>query len=264
MFALRFSVLRTSVSCAAAVAAILGLSPAHADPLAVGAIEQIDVRTSSVVVLGQRYQLGPKTTVVSESSGQANAPLAVNSIVWIDGQLNSNGTTVVDSVTVLSEQNVPGATQLLVSGVVSSVRSDGHVRIGQLNVDATATFASASTHYSVGDTVQVFGTQPSPHGVFVAQSAVRLPAASRGTGTQGVGGTGIQGVGGTGIQGVGGTGIQGVGGTGIQGVGGTGIQGVGGTGIQGVGGTGIQGVGGTGIQGVGGTGIQGVGGTGIT
>jgi len=264
MSALRFSVPRTSVSCAATVAAILGLSPAHADPLAVGAIEQIDARTSSVVVLGQRYQLGPKTAVVSESSNQPRAPLAVNSIVWIDGTLRANGTTVVDSVTVLSEQNVPGATQLLVSGVVTSVRSDGHVRIGQLNVDATATFASASTKYSIGDAVQLFGTQPSPHGVFVAESVARVPASTGGTGTQGVGGTGISGVGGTGISGVGGTGIQGVGGTGISGVGGTGIQGVGGTGISGVGGTGISGVGGTGIQGVGGTGISGVGGTGIT
>ena len=231
------SVLHRSALCAAAVAAILGLTSAHADPLAIGVVEQVDARTSSVVVLGQRYQVTTSTLVSSEASNQSHlalSALAHNSVVWVDGKLQSNGTSRVDSITVLTEQNVPGATQLLLSGVVTGVRSDGHIRIGQLNVDVTPTFASGNTEFSLGDTVQLFGTQPLPQGVFLAGSARRSPV----TVPTGVGGTGkIEGVGGTGkVEGVGGTGkVQGVGGTGkIQGVGGTGkvnTQGVGGTGI---------------------------------
>ena len=256
--------LRRSVACALAFSALARLGSAHADPLAIGAVEKLEAKSSSIVVLGQRYQVGPKTLVVSESSNHAHLALSAlthDSVVWIDGQLLPNGGTRVDTVTILPEQYVPGSTQILVSGIITAVRSDGHVRLGELNVDVTPTFSSGITEFSVGDSIQAYGTQPVAQGVFLAQSLKRSPGQGNSS-SQGVGGTGAAGVGGTGAAGVGGTGAAGVGGTGAAGVGGTGAAGVGGTGKSGVGGTGAAGVGGTGAAGVGGTGAAGVGGTG--
>ena len=241
-----------------------------AEPLAIGPVERFDNKTNTLVVLGQQFPLDSASVIVGDRRVDARAVkrlLSDGAVVWVDGEL-VDGSPRVRTIHLLPEHDVPGATQLFVSGVVRAITPAGLLRIDGLLVDATvATSRVGGVPVQAGDVVQVFGTQPLPRGVFLATD-IRVASkhhvgGTGGTSTQGVGGTGVQGVGGTGIQGVGGTGIQGVGGTGIQGVGGTGIQGVGGTGIQGVGGTGIQGVGGTGIQGVGGTGIQGVGGTGI-
>ncbi|MDB6089760.1 MAG: hypothetical protein JWN85_2544, partial [Gammaproteobacteria bacterium] len=248
----RRSRFRGNFLCAAAIttAAIAHFNYSSAAPLAIGAIDQIDLRNSSVVVLGQRFHVGSGTLVTSQTTYPNQVLLAAvprNALVWVDGEENGTGATRVDALIILPESNIPGASQLLVTGVVSAVGSDGRIRVGQLNIDITATLSSGNSQISVGDLVEVFGTQPVSQNVFLAQSAAR---------TQGVGGTGKSvvalGVGGTGAntQGVGGTGKSAV----LLGVGGTGAstQGVGGTGKSvvalGVGGTGAstQGVGGTG------------------
>jgi Domain of unknown function (DUF5666) len=234
--------------CAAAItlAAAVHSNPTAAAALAVGAIEQIDLHSSSVVVLGQRFRVGPGTLVTSQASYPNRVSLASvprDALVWVDGQADATGATHVDALVILPESNVPGASQLVVTGVVSSVSSDGRIRVGQLNIDITTTLSSSGPQISVGDFVEVSGTQPLSQSVFLAQSATRA---------QGVGGTGANalGVGGTGkvALGVGGTGATalGVGGTGkvALGLGGTGASamGVGGTGASalGVGGTGTN------------------------
>ena len=272
--------------CAAAIilAAVAHFNDSSAAPLAIGAVEQIDLRNSSVVVLGQRFHVGPDTLVTSQASYPNRVSLATmprNALIWVDGEGRADGTTRVDELVILPESNIPGASQLLVTGVVRAVSNDGRIRVGRLDVDITATLSSGNSQISVGDFVEVNGTQPLSQSVFLAQSATRAQGVG-GTGANalGVGGTGANalGVGGTGkvALGVGGTGANalGVGGTGkvALGVGGTGANalGVGGTGkvTLGVGGTGANalGVGGTGkvTLGVGGTGANalGVGGTG--
>jgi hypothetical protein len=268
-----------------ASAALIVSTHAFADPLAVGAVESFDKKTSTISVLGQQYAIGTATLVAGTKSfpvSRVSWLAASNALVRIDGTRKPDGSVQATSVVVLPELNAPGSTEVFVSGVVTAVRSDGTVAIGKLSVDANSVGLDS---VAVGDTIEVFGVQPSADGVLLAQNI----SSARGVGgtgkTQGVGGTGkaeLKGVGGTGkaeLLGVGGTGkLQGVGGTGkaeLQGVGGTGkaeLLGVGGTGkveLQGVGGTGkaeLQGVGGTGkmaLLGVGGTGkVQGVGGTG--
>ena len=248
------------------VAAVSFSSLASAAPLAIGTVDQVDSRTSSIVVLGQKYSVASAKLIAGNKSYPAIQGvrfLSQQSLVWVDGEIAKDGTAKVSSITVLPEANVPGATQVFVAGVVTAVDRTGKVKIGGLTIDTTPTVGASNTTIKVGDKLEFLGTQPVANGLFVANALAPLRVQGvGGTGAQGVGGTGRTGVGGTGAQGVGGTGAQGVGGTGAQGVGGTGAQGVGGTGAQGVGGTGRTGVGGTGAQGVGGTGAQGVGGTG--
>jgi hypothetical protein len=282
--------LRGKYFCVAAIAlaAIPYSSKSFALPLAVGAIEQVDLKSSSIVVLGQHFHVSASTLITSQTSYPTAVSLAAlpqNALVWVDGEEKASGSTHVDALIVLPESNVPGASQLSLTGVVSSVSSDGQIRVGELKVDINQTLSSGGARVAVGDTVEISGTQPTAQGVFLAQTLTR-PEGVGGTGNVvalGVGGTGkvaTLGVGGTGnvALGVGGTGnaTAGVGGTGkvaTLGVGGTGnvALGVGGTGnaTAGVGGTGkvaTLGVGGTGnvALGVGGTGnaTAGVGGTG--
>jgi len=282
--------LRGKYSCVAAfvLAAISFTNESVASPLAVGAVEQVDLKNSSVVVLGQQFHVSASTLITSQASYPAAISLTAlpqNALVWVDGEEKGSGSTRVDALIVLPESNVPGASQLVLTGVVSSVSSNGQIRVGKLKVDINQTLSSGGAPVAVGDVVEVAGTQPTAQGVFLAQTLIRTEGVG-GTGkvaTLGVGGTGnvALGVGGTGraTAGVGGTGkvaTLGVGGTGnaALGVGGTGAvtAGVGGTGkvaTLGVGGTGnaALGVGGTGAvtAGVGGTGkvaTLGVGGTG--
>ena len=232
--------LRGKHFCAAAIAlaTISFTNESVASPLAVGAVEQVDLKNSSIVVLGQQFHVGASTLVTSPAAYPHAVSLAdvpQNAVVWVNGEEKTSGATSVDALIVFPESYVPGASQLLLTGVVSSVSSDGQIRVGKLKVDITQTLASNSSPVAVGDLVQISGTQPAAKGVFLAQSVAR---------TEGVGGTGkavTLGVGGTGnvALGVGGTGnvtVLGVGGTGrasTLGVGGTGkveTLGVGGTG----------------------------------
>jgi hypothetical protein len=242
------SVLTTIFAAAASFSSLI-----QAAPLAIGTVEQIDTRNSSIVVMGQKYAVGSvKLTAGSKSypAMQGARLLSSNALVWIDGELKKDGSSKVASLTVLPELNVPGSTQLFVAGIVKSIDRTGKVKVGTLSIDTSPTIGSTNSSIKVGDTLEFLGVRPVANGALVASALAPLRA-------QGVGGTG-----GPGLQGVGGTGsprVDGVGGTGgpsLQGVGGTGapsLQGVGGTGapsLQGVGGTGgpsLQGVGGTGF-----------------
>src|SRR2546423_7709578 len=121
--------------CAAALAlsALGHSSDSAAAPLAVGAIEQVDLSTSSIVVLGQRFYVGP-AVVISSGTSSSRVPLGAvspDTMAWIDGQASAAGASHVDAVILLPEMSVPGASQLLVTGVVSAVSSDGRIRVGQ-------------------------------------------------------------------------------------------------------------------------------------
>ncbi|MBX5463799.1 MAG: hypothetical protein IRZ28_22265, partial [Steroidobacteraceae bacterium] len=199
-----------------------------AAPLAIGTVEKFDSKTSTIVVLGQTYQIGSAKLVAGKKTYPASKAIGLLSpgaLLWVDGELRQGGKPKVDSLTVLPETNTPGATQLFVAGVVKSIDRSGKARIGALSVDITPTLGSLGSSVHPGDAIEVLGIQPVPGGVFVATAIA--PARDRDS-TDGVGGTGLNGVGGTGLNGVGGTGLNGVGGTGLNGVGGTGLNGVGG------------------------------------
>ena len=168
------------------VAAVLG-GTAQAGTLAIGPIEQINVKNSTIVVLGQTYQVGPAATIKSQSGAPvALSGLTPNTLVEINGSETAGGQTAVLGVMSLPQMDVPGATQLLVTGVVSSETSTGQIKIGNLVVDVTATLTSDAQQFAVGGLVQVSGTQPNPAGIFLAQSVVTVNS-SQALGVEGSG-----------------------------------------------------------------------------
>ena len=151
---------------------------AQAATLAIGPIEQVNLKNSTIVVLGQTYQVGPAAVIKSQTGAPAAInSLTLNTLVQIDGTETSSGQSTVRSVTSLPQMDVPGATQLLVTGVVSSETSTGQVKVGNLFVDVTATMTSDAQKFAVGGLVQVSGTQPNPGGLFLAQNVVSIKSA---------------------------------------------------------------------------------------
>ncbi|MGB6488107.1 MAG: DUF5666 domain-containing protein, partial [Steroidobacteraceae bacterium] len=238
---------RLAGGASASAIAVALLSSAQAGELAFGPVQQVNLKASTITVLGQTFHVGSTAVISSQAKHLSSITLnsiSVGTLVSVSGVEASNGNALVQTVTTSSGLNTPGATRLFVAGVVSSVSSVGQVRIGNLTVDINQTLTSDDAIPAVGSFVALAGTQPVSNGLFVASSLVR---------SQGIGGTGASpGIGGTGASpGIGGTGASlGIGGTGASlGIGGTGASlGIGGTGAsKGIGGTGASlGIGGTG------------------
>jgi hypothetical protein len=148
---------------------------AQAATLAIGPIEQVNLKSSTIVVLGQTYRVGAAAVLKSQAGTAVTlSSLAPNTLVQIDGRETASGQSAVSGVTSLPQMDVPGATQLLVTGVVSSETSAGQVKVGNLIVDVTATMTSDTQKFAVGGLVQVTGTQPNPGGLFLAQNVVSI------------------------------------------------------------------------------------------
>jgi hypothetical protein len=148
---------------------------AQAATLAIGPIEQVNVKNSTVVVLGQTYKVSPAAVL----KNQAGRPFTLSSLapytlVEVDGSESASGAPSVSSITRLRETDVPGATQLLVTGFTSSESATGQVKIGSLVVDVTSTLTSGSQAFKAGGLVQVTGTQPNPGGIFLAQNIISV------------------------------------------------------------------------------------------
>ena len=168
------------------VAAVLA-GTAQAATLAIGPIEQVNLKNSTIVVLGETYQVSPTTVLNSQTGAPAMlSSLAPNTLVQIDGSETAAGRSTVRSITSLPQMDVPGATQLFVTGVVSSETSTGQVKVGNLIVDVTATMTSDRQNFAVGGLVQITGTQPNPGGIFLAQSVAPI-SDLQATGVEGTG-----------------------------------------------------------------------------
>jgi hypothetical protein len=150
---------------------------AQAATLAIGPIEQVNLKNSTIVVLGQTYQVSA-TAVLRTLAGAPTtlSTLAPNTLVEINGTETASGQSAVSSVTSLPQMDVSGATQLLVTGIVSSETSTGQVKIGNLVVDVTATLTSDAQRFPIGGLVQIVGTQPNPGGLFLAQNVTAKAA----------------------------------------------------------------------------------------
>ncbi|MBW4052653.1 MAG: hypothetical protein HIU85_14545, partial [Proteobacteria bacterium] len=191
---------------------------AQVTPLAFGPVEQINLRTSTIVVLGQAYHVSPSAALFSKATGTRTAlgSIAPGTLVLVDGTESAAGAANVQSIVSLRRLNVPGATQLLATGVVTAVNSAGQIRIGKLSVDINATLTSDSHGATVGELVQVVGTQPNPQGLFLATNAVGIGGSGA---SVGIGGSGAKvGIGGSGAAvGIGGSGATvGIGGSGAS------------------------------------------------
>ena len=191
----------SSFPAIAAFVATAVATTAHAATLTVGPIEQINLRTSTVTVLGQKFHVA-RTATIKSSTGAATTlgSLAPDTLVAIDGAETAQGQATVSSVTSLPQMNVPGATQLLVTGVVSSESSTGQIRVGNLLVDINATLTSDAPQFAVGGLVEIKGTQPNPGGLFLAQSIVPVSSLH----ASGLGGSGGAALSTAGLEGSGG------------------------------------------------------------
>ena len=177
-----------SVCATALLAGTIGLNGrAQAASLTVGPIEQVNLKSSTIVVLGQSYRLGSSAHVID---GATHSAIALSSItrgmlVVVDGTESAAGRVKVQNVVRLSQLNVPGATRLLVTGLVSAGSNVGQLRVGSLRIDINATLTSDSQQPAVGHLIQAVGTQPTSGGLFLAQGII-----GTGASTDGIIGTG--------------------------------------------------------------------------
>ena len=179
---------------AAFFASAAGLSlVAQAGTLAVGPVDQVNLKSSTIAVLGQTYHVGPSAHLTDESTHSVVTlgSIAPGSLVIVDGSESASGKVTVQHIVRLPQLDVPGATQLLVTGVVSATSNVGHIRIGRLNVDINAVLTSDTRAAALGQLVRIVGTQPVAGGIFLAQGiSISTGIIGSGSSTNGIIGSG--------------------------------------------------------------------------
>ena len=170
-----------SISTIAAFVGTALAGAAHAATLAVGPVEQVNLKSSTVVVLGQTYHIDA-ATVIKNRAGAAVAlgTLAPDTLVSIGGTETAAGQATVQSVESLPQLDVPGATPLFVTGVVTRESPTGQIKLGNLTVDIVPTLTNDSPTVPVGNLVKITGTQPNPGGLFLAQTIAAISGVSGG------------------------------------------------------------------------------------
>jgi hypothetical protein len=93
--------------------------------------------------------------------------LNVNDYVSVQGSVAGPGLLYADSITVSAEQYVPGASEVFVTGILSSIdASTGTATLGDLQVDYTSSLSSGR---APGGVLWSFrGTQPANQGVMLS------------------------------------------------------------------------------------------------
>ena len=148
---------------------------AQAAVLTVGPVEHVNLKTSTLVVLGQTYHIG-RSALLRNQAGAVIAlgSLTPDTVVSIKGTETAAGKANLKSITALPELDVPGATHLLITGRVASETATGHIKIGNLTIDITPTMTSDTATAAVGELVQVVGTQPTAGGLFLARAVMSV------------------------------------------------------------------------------------------
>jgi len=207
-----------------------------AQTIVVGPVEKVGINSSAFTVLGQTFTLQTKA---AKTNG-----LLVGAYVAVVGDRNSSGALIADSIKILPDAYVAGASQVYLLAIVDRYSSAaGLVQIGNLKILVSqAVSAESDRPFLAGENIEVLGTQAVPKGTVWATSVQAI---------QGTGALAIQGTGALAIQGTGAQAIQGTGTQAIQGTGALAIQGTGKLAIQGTGALAIQGTGTRAIQGTG-------------
>jgi hypothetical protein len=144
-----------------ASSAAAGPSAGQPSLLLVGPVESISEKNGTAVVLGQKLSVAlPESVVVGDS-------------VSVYGKMRDDGTLAISKVTNQGIY-VPGATHVVLTALVQQVHASvGRAKVGGLDVDLTSIgTTSASTSVVSGTVVQISGTQPSTHGVVLADAIV--------------------------------------------------------------------------------------------
>ena len=152
-----------------------------------GPIEKINAVESKITVLGQEVALSRAhfSRVLVARARAAGSQLQV--VVY--GRGTQRGIAAA-GLLVQDEPYVAGASEVALRGYVSRVVPNiGRIWIGGLAVDLNAVIQGAS----VGDLIEVAGTQPSTRGILLASAFRGQTAGSIGSGTAGSIGSGTAG-----------------------------------------------------------------------
>ena len=137
--------------------AIGGTGRAEAAILLAGQLETVDVRKSTLTILGQSLRTTRARTV------------AVGENVAVFGRVNAAGEVVVTDVRPFADGYVPGASRVTITGKVTAIDTHrGVMTIGRQPVDFTALLAGSTPELAVGKVVTISGTQPVPGGIILA------------------------------------------------------------------------------------------------
>jgi hypothetical protein len=123
-----------------------------------GPIASIDLIGGSFTSLGQNIVM---------TGSELNA-FRVGDFVEVSGSLTGAGLITADSVVLSGQQYVPGATEIFVTGIPTSVDfTTGTARIGGLTVDYTPSLGS-DRFEGIGAAITAVGTQPAFGGVMIS------------------------------------------------------------------------------------------------
>ena len=129
----------------------------------IGPLDSIDADNGSFRSLGQ-------TVMVGNSMLES---LSVGDLVSVEGSIAGPGYLYADRVTISSEQYVPGATEVFVTGIPSAVDgASGRMSMGGLDIDYTPSLAVGVR--GKGAIWSFKGIQPNARGLLVAGEASRF------------------------------------------------------------------------------------------
>jgi hypothetical protein len=151
-----------------AAAAIFLISPefassANSRVAAIGPIEQVDCSAGTYRVLGIKFTANSRSMLSGVCESQTSLGLAY---VVATGLRSASGKTVGSELAeVRSDLYVPGATNVFLRGLVSRTKSS----TGEFEVAGTRVAALSGQVPTLGESVDIIGTQPLLGGVVIAE-----------------------------------------------------------------------------------------------
>jgi hypothetical protein len=128
-----------------------------------GPIHSIDFSNGSFVSMGQTVLVGDGVSA-----------LQVGSFVTVSGVISGAGLITATEVAISPKGYVPGATEVFVTGIPSSVDVlRGTARIGELTVDYTPSLGG-SGFGGIGAAITVVGTQPALGGTMLGDRVIDM------------------------------------------------------------------------------------------
>jgi hypothetical protein len=129
-----------------------------------GPIQQIDFADGTFVSVGQTVSFG----------GDGFAVLRVGDFVDVYGSISGAGTIDASEVGISGDFYVPGATEVFVTGIPSSIDFlSGTARIGSLTIDYTPSLGG-SEFGGIGAAITVIGTQPAHGGAMLGDRVIDM------------------------------------------------------------------------------------------
>ena len=112
--------------------------------------------------------LGQTVSVSADVLGN----LRVGDYVMVSGRISGVGTIQGETVSHLGQRYIPGASEVFVTGIPSSVNEQfGTATIGELQVDYTPSMGD-SNFKGIGAAITVIGTQPALGGLMISDQVL--------------------------------------------------------------------------------------------